>query len=590
MRRTKSELVLNAKKKDEAAITELYEMTYNRIYTSIRRILHNDADAQDIVQDSYISAFTHLDNLQDADKFDAWLYRIAMNLCKNYLKKKKPTLFTELEGEDGTAVEFVDERDVFRPDKQADLADTVVIFDKIFDGLPEDQRLCIIMYYRDEMSVAEIAEALEIPQNTVKSRLLYGRKKIQAEVDVMEKKGTKLYSAMPFLTWMLSHQTEDNTAMINIQPPAGILTAVRTAAEGMDIAGVPGVTNTTAGYGTTVGTTGIVAAHTSKVSAVLAKVVIGKMTVGAIAAIAAGVIIVGAMAGSIVKKENSTETTLVVDEAQGKLALDKQADTITEAEYQTTGVTSADSSLISWEIPQIEIISATDGICNEQNGWMLKFLIMNRSDIKGSKYAYNIYPLNGNTQINYDQGISQSDIDNASYFYYSETYGKLSPILYDGITWNPMDEQFDSTKIAVTVINLVTKNIERVFNILIARDGEEYKITGIEPGEISGDEKERAYNIALDYYQSKGYAKLAKGADASVVAETARMIDDMYYLGLEAKSGVGVGPIITVYVNSHIDNPSLPGCYILYLEKESFEIIGEGWLPFEGEGRMVFID
>lgn len=587
MRRTKSELVMNARKKDEEAITELYEMTYNRVYTSIRRVLHNDADAQDILQDSYISAFTHLDNLQDAEKFDAWLYRIAMNLCKTYLKKKKPTLFTELEGEDGTPVEFVDERDVFRPDKQADLADTVVIFDKIFDSLPEDQRLCIIMYYRDEMSVAEIAEALEIPQNTVKSRLLYGRKKIQAEVEAMEKKGVKLYSAMPFLTWMLFGQMEDSTAMANIPPAAGILTAVRTAAEKT---GMAGVNFSAAGHGTSAGTAGTVAANSAKVGAVLAKVVVGKLTVGAIAAIVAGVIIVGAVTKNIVIKENPTETTLAVAEAESKPALDEPADTMTEAEYQTTGVTSADSSLISWDLSEIEITSATDGICNEQNGWMLKFIIKNRLDVKDSKYAYNIYPQNGNTEINYDQGISQSDVDNASYFYYSETYGNLSPILYDGITWRPMDEQFDSTKIAVTVVNLGTKNIERVFNILIAKNGEEYKITGIESGEVSGDEKERAYNIALDYYQSKGFAKLAKGADASVVAETTRMINDMYYLGWEAKSGLGVGPIITVYVNSHIDNPSRPGCYILYLEKESFNIIGEGWMPSEGEGRMVFTE
>ena len=96
----------------------------------------------------------------------------------------------------------------FSPDESVDYAETKRLMQEILDKLPEDQRLCILMYYYEELSVGEIAQSLECSTGTVKSRLNYARKKIKNEVEELERKGTKLYgiAPLPFIVWMLSSE------------------------------------------------------------------------------------------------------------------------------------------------------------------------------------------------------------------------------------------------------------------------------------------------------------------------------------------------------------------------------------------------
>lgn len=76
-----------------------------------------------------------------------------------------------------------------------DYAETKRLMKEILDGLPEDQKLCVLMYYYEELSVSDIADALGCSTGTVKSRLNYARKKIRNDVEELERKGTKLYTA-----------------------------------------------------------------------------------------------------------------------------------------------------------------------------------------------------------------------------------------------------------------------------------------------------------------------------------------------------------------------------------------------------------
>ena len=103
------------------------------------------------------------------------------------------------------------------------------IMQGILDQLPDEQRLCVLMYYYDELSVKEIAETLGCSTGTVKSRLNYARKYIKKEVEKQEKKGTKLYSIAPisFLIWMLHSQ--ENTVQAKAAEPS-VWKAVQTKA------------------------------------------------------------------------------------------------------------------------------------------------------------------------------------------------------------------------------------------------------------------------------------------------------------------------------------------------------------------------
>ena len=159
----------------------------------------------DIVQDSFIKGFQSLDQLDAPENFRAWMKRIATNKAKDYLKKKKPILFTDMANEDGEEIEFLDERIAHYPELVMDRKETTRLMNEILATLSEDQRLVIGMFYYEGMSVREIAETLGCSENTVKSRLNYGRKKVEVKVKELEKRGTKLYSLapLPFLLWLL---------------------------------------------------------------------------------------------------------------------------------------------------------------------------------------------------------------------------------------------------------------------------------------------------------------------------------------------------------------------------------------------------
>lgn len=237
-------LVKRARDGDQAAITEIYNMTYKSAYGVARQIVSNDDDACDILQDSYIAAFTKLDTLKEPEKFYGWFKRIVSNRCYNYLKKKKPDLFSQYitEDDNGEEVEFefVDENETFAPDKALDYEETKRLLREIIDTLPEEQSLCVLMYYVQDMSIAEIAETLGVSQNTVKSRLNYGRKKIKDGVETLEKKGTKLYGVsglalIPFLRWMFTDGAT-GTAPNMLSKILSSTDTITTVADGVDAA------------------------------------------------------------------------------------------------------------------------------------------------------------------------------------------------------------------------------------------------------------------------------------------------------------------------------------------------------------------
>lgn len=197
-----STLVEQAKKQEVQAITQLYEEYHNGLYFLCLKIVKNEDDALDLVQDSFLQAFDKLETLQNSERFSSWLNQIAANKCRDYLKKKKPLLFSQKQGdEDGAGEEFdIEDRNAaLIPDQSLDTQETRRLIMQIIDSLPDLQRMTVMLYYYEEKPVSEIAEIMECSENTVKSRLNYARKQIRAGVLELEQKGTKLYGAMPML-------------------------------------------------------------------------------------------------------------------------------------------------------------------------------------------------------------------------------------------------------------------------------------------------------------------------------------------------------------------------------------------------------
>lgn len=205
------ELVGRARRGDTDAVSALYEQTYSKVYYTVKSMIKNEDDVLDVLQDAYLKAFTHLKSFEGGEKFLPWVKQIAANTARDRLRRKTPALFGELTADETqTPAEerIPDERPAFLPEASLDAAETQRLIREILDGLPDDQRAVVGMYYYEELSVREIAEALGVSESAVKSRLLYARRKIEARVRDLEKKGTKLYGAapLPFLLFLLRSQ------------------------------------------------------------------------------------------------------------------------------------------------------------------------------------------------------------------------------------------------------------------------------------------------------------------------------------------------------------------------------------------------
>ena len=238
-------LLDRAKRQDQAALAEIYEQTSGAVYRVLKVLIKNDENTvQDLLQDTYVKAFTRLDQLQDESKLLPWLKTIANNSAKDWLKKCKPVTFTAMAGNEGNeeteALSFEENIEADRIDENPELAmdekEVRRLVMEILNQLPEDQRVVLGMFYYEDMSVKEIASILEVSDNTVKSRLNYGRKKVKELVLDLEKKGTKLYNVAPFaffvyLLYRLGKSTSVEAAELDTLQTALHTALQRTAAQ-----------------------------------------------------------------------------------------------------------------------------------------------------------------------------------------------------------------------------------------------------------------------------------------------------------------------------------------------------------------------
>lgn len=191
-----SELVDRLKKGNMQAAEEIYHMTSKKAFYTAYYMLgtKNMHDAQDIVQESYMYAFMNIAQLRDNDKFESWLNKIVINKTKDYFVKNNGRIFVSAEDENAELWNEVRYADTSFQEYQDNSDRSQIIF-SILDKLPDEQRICIIMYYYNQMSVSEISVILDIPEGTVKSRLYKAREEIKKYVEKQEENGIKLYMA-----------------------------------------------------------------------------------------------------------------------------------------------------------------------------------------------------------------------------------------------------------------------------------------------------------------------------------------------------------------------------------------------------------
>lgn len=195
-----TEAVEKAKQGDQQAKEVLYIETCQHMFFLAKSIVKSDEEAMDIIHDSYICVFQKLDNIKNAAGFKSYLRTTVANRCKNYLRKKKPLYLSDMT-EDGTELELEDTDGVI-PGELVGNEDVIECVRRVVESLPEEQRMCVILRYYDEMSLKEIADTLEVSLGTVKSRLSRASKKMRDEIERLEKEENKKFRCIIPFFWL----------------------------------------------------------------------------------------------------------------------------------------------------------------------------------------------------------------------------------------------------------------------------------------------------------------------------------------------------------------------------------------------------
>lgn len=217
-----SHLVEKIKKGDNKSFEKLYKLTEREVWFTCISFLKNETTAQDIMQETYITAFLKIQSLEKSSQIRSWLNRIAVNKCKNYLKGKGEI---QLDDEIFENQAIVDERISIPEEYISDKAKREIILSIMQEVLSDVQYQTVIMHYFNEMTVDEIAEVFECSRGTVLSRLNYSRAKMKTAIEDYENKsGDRLHGVVfvPFFTTIFREQAKSlSVPSITITLPNG---------------------------------------------------------------------------------------------------------------------------------------------------------------------------------------------------------------------------------------------------------------------------------------------------------------------------------------------------------------------------------
>lgn len=194
-----TELVRRALARDEAAIRAILQANNRRLFRIARGILRNDSEAEDVVQEAYIRALTHLDGFRGDSSLSTWLSRIVMNEAMGRLRGQRSSLrWSSLpeHGREAEIIQFPAASASSDPEISMAQREIQVVVEHAIDELPESFRLVFIARVIEEMNVEETAELLDLKPETVKTRLHRARAMLRQNVE--KKIGPIVLDAFPF--------------------------------------------------------------------------------------------------------------------------------------------------------------------------------------------------------------------------------------------------------------------------------------------------------------------------------------------------------------------------------------------------------
>ena len=193
-----AELVARARSRDEAAVRSIMQSNNRRLYRLARGILRNDSEAEDVVQETYVRAFTNLERFRGESSLSTWLARIAMNEALGRLRRQRPSVeWTSLpQGALEAQIIQFPLSSADDPEKSMAQREIQRVVEHAIDELPEAFRIVLITRVIEGMNVEETADILGLKPETVKTRLHRARTMLRDQVE--KKIGPLVMEAFPF--------------------------------------------------------------------------------------------------------------------------------------------------------------------------------------------------------------------------------------------------------------------------------------------------------------------------------------------------------------------------------------------------------
>ena len=193
-----AELVRRVLARDEAAARAIMQANNRRLFRLARGVLRNDGEAEDVVQETYVRAFTHLEQFRGDSSLSTWLSRIAMNEALGRLRRQRPGVELSSLPQGTLEAQIIQFPLAASEDPEKSMAQREIqhVVEHAIDELPEPFRLVFITRVIEGMNLEETAEILQLKPETVKTRLHRARAMLR---DIVEKKiGPVVMDAFPF--------------------------------------------------------------------------------------------------------------------------------------------------------------------------------------------------------------------------------------------------------------------------------------------------------------------------------------------------------------------------------------------------------
>lgn len=194
-----AELIRRARARDDGAFRTIMQRHNRRLYRIARGIVRNDHEAEDVVQEAYVRAFTHLEAFRGESSLGTWLARIAMNEAMGRLRRDRPTVdlaAAEARQSQAQIIQFPLATTSDNPEQTMAQRQILQLVEQATDNLPEVYRIVFITRVIEGMDVEETADLLGLKPQTVKTRLHRARLLVREQLD--KQIGPILMDAFPF--------------------------------------------------------------------------------------------------------------------------------------------------------------------------------------------------------------------------------------------------------------------------------------------------------------------------------------------------------------------------------------------------------